>query len=250
MIAFFLNRNNKKATVLQVQRLCGSLNFLCKCIILGRVFLSRLYSIISGKPDLKQHHHVRITEENRQDLLIWRRFLYHPSIFCRPFLTTVEITFEDIDMYSDASGKLGFGAYCGSSWTYGKWEPEFLTKQNPSIEFLELYGLTIGVLLWLKRFPNRNVYIHCYNESVKEMVNGMSGKDRNSMLLLRLIVLECMVHNIHLEVKYVKTTDNGKADALSRLQFKRFRRLGPNMNDKPTELPQEIWPISKFWQDK
>ena len=36
MVEWFLNR--KKATVLQFQKLCGSLNFLCRCIVPGRVF--------------------------------------------------------------------------------------------------------------------------------------------------------------------------------------------------------------------
>ena len=43
MIAFFLNKKNKKATVYQIQKLCGYLNFLCKCIIPGRAFLRRTY---------------------------------------------------------------------------------------------------------------------------------------------------------------------------------------------------------------
>ena len=37
MIEFFLNRNNKKATVLQFQKLCGNLNFLCRCILPGSI---------------------------------------------------------------------------------------------------------------------------------------------------------------------------------------------------------------------
>ena len=41
MINWFLQR--RKATVLQFQKLCGSLNFLCRCIIPGRAFVRRLY---------------------------------------------------------------------------------------------------------------------------------------------------------------------------------------------------------------
>ena len=126
MIAFFLNKRNKKATVLQFQRLCGSLNFLCKCVIPGRVFLARLYSTISGNPNFKQHHHVKISEENRQDLQIWNKFLMHPSVFCRPFMSTIKLTSEDMDMYSDASRKIGFGVYCGSSWCFGRWDENFI----------------------------------------------------------------------------------------------------------------------------
>ena len=37
-VEFFLNKANKKATVLQFQKLCGTLNFLCQCIVQGEHF--------------------------------------------------------------------------------------------------------------------------------------------------------------------------------------------------------------------
>ena len=61
-------------------------------------------------------------------------------------------------MYSDASGKIGFGALCGSSWMYGRWG-NFLSE-DPSIEYLELFALTVGVLAWIKRFENGRIYIY------------------------------------------------------------------------------------------
>ena len=106
---------------------------------------------------LKQHHHVHISQKNHDDLLVWRQFLSHPSVFCRPFMDLIELNAEDIDMYSDASGSYtngGFGAYCGSSWCFGKWNTTFMQLARPSIEYLELYGLTVGVLLWIKRYKN------------------------------------------------------------------------------------------------
>ena len=67
------------------------------------------------------------------------------------------------------------------------------------------------------------------------------------MVLIRYIVLECLIHNVKLTAEWVSTGDNGKADALSRLEFDRFRRLGPNMDLTPRQLPVDIWPISKIW---
>ena len=228
MIEYFLNKENKKVTVHQIQKLCGFLNFLCKCIVPGRVFLRRLYSTIA-KPGLKQHHHVRITQENKQDLEIWRRFLRSPEVFAIPFIELGVIEAEDIDMYSDASGSMkkgGFGAYCGESWTAGKWDPIFMARCKPSIEFLELYALTVGVVLWIDRFKNRAINLFCDNTSVKNMVNKTVSGCKNCMVLLRVIVLYGLVHNVKIRVKYVSTKDNAKADALSRSQWKRFKDLG------------------------
>ena len=124
-------------------------------------------------------------------------------------------------MYSDASKSesKGFGAYCRSSWTFHQWEPGFIVQKNPSVEFLELYGLAVGVLLWIRRFRNRNMNLFCDNTTVRDQVNKQSARDKNAMYLLRRIVLECMVYNVNLKVKYVESAKNGKADALSRLQL-------------------------------
>ena len=66
-VTFFLHRKKNKATVLEFQKLCGILNFLCRCVVPGRAFLRRLY-VTNAK--LKPHHHVKITEENKLDLRV------------------------------------------------------------------------------------------------------------------------------------------------------------------------------------
>ena len=98
MIKYVLNK--KKMTILELQRICGYLNFLGRCIVPGRAFTRCLYSHM--KPELKQHHHFRITQEIRMDLGIWQQFLMHPSVFCRPFLDYTVVDSEDLDFYTDA----------------------------------------------------------------------------------------------------------------------------------------------------
>ena len=141
LVEFMLNKANKKATVLQFQRLCGTLNFLCKCIVPGRAFVTRLYP----PGHLKQHHHIRITEEHRSDLKIWQTFLNNAEVFSRPFMDFTKCIAYDIDMYSDASRNFekGVAAYCGTEWIFKKWDKDFMEKAQPSIQYLELYGVTI-----------------------------------------------------------------------------------------------------------
>ena len=70
-VEYFINKKNKKATVLEFQKLCGILNFLCRCIVPGRAFLRRLYMATAKNGQLlKPHYHVKISEENRLDLLV------------------------------------------------------------------------------------------------------------------------------------------------------------------------------------
>ena len=247
MIDKFLAK--KKATVLEFQKLAGSLNFLCRCIVPGRAFLRRLY--LPHVKGLKPHHHVKVTRENKLDLLTWKNFLAHPSVFARDFIQTDITSAQVLDMYSDASRnfKLGFGAYCGSEWTWGQWNEEFCNKVQPSIEYLELFGVTVGVLNWLRLFKNKKILLFCDNEAVVHMINNTSSKCRNCMILIRMIVLEGLICNTRVFAKYVKSKDNNKADALSRMQWSRFNALKvrDGMNEKPTAIPSNMWPMDKLW---
>ena len=250
-VHYFLNKKNKKAMLLEFQKLCGILNFLCRCIVPGRAFLGRLYAVTEGNSKLKAHHHIKITKENRSDLMVWQQFLMSPEGFYRPFMETVCINAAEIDMFSDASGnyKLGFGTYCEPEWTYGQWDEEFCSKVKPSIENLELFAVSIAIINWIKLFANRRIVLFCDNEAVVHMINNCSSSGKNCMVLMRIILVESMIRNVRIFAKHVGTKANGKADALSRLEFGRFYSLaGDSMNLKPSNIPQEIWPISKIWK--
>ena len=48
---------------------------------------------------------------------------------------------DQIGFYSDvtANSLLGYGAILGDNSIFGQWEPWFVVKQKPSIEFLEVF---------------------------------------------------------------------------------------------------------------
>ena len=154
LVELILERKSKKATVKELQQLCGFLNFLGRAIVPGRAFTHRLNAYTKGT--LKPHHHIRITQEIRLDLEMWKSFLHHPSIFARPFLDFTK-TAVTIPMYSDASKnlKLGFGATCETHWCYSQWNIDFILQRNPSIEYLELYALVVAVVLLINSYKNQ-----------------------------------------------------------------------------------------------
>ena len=245
MIELFLAK--KKVTVLQCQHLCGSLNFLCRCILPGRAFLRRLYAMTNGIQ--KQHYHVRVSPENCMDLQIWKHFLHNPNAYYRHFITGIHDA-TAIDMYSDASRNfsLGFGAYCGTEWTFGQWD-DFCRRVKPSIEYLELFGVTVAVKNWLRFFRNSKIILFCDNEAVVSMINHSTSKCPNCTVLIWIIVFEGLLQNSRVYARYVSSKDNGKADALSRFQWKCFEVLAKHdkMNERPIPIPQDIWPIEKIW---
>ena len=82
LIVSVLNKKSKKLTLNQLQKVCGFLNFLCRCVIPGRVFTRRMYAHTAGV--LKPYHHIKITSELRSDLEMWLDFLEFPSAYSRP----------------------------------------------------------------------------------------------------------------------------------------------------------------------
>ena len=177
LIQKMLNSKKHKATILQIQELAGFLNFLCRAVIPGHAFTARLYSLTAG--NLKPHHHVWLPMDVRKDLMMWEQFLddAETSVYCRPFMDFLKWTANDLNMASDAakSDKLGFGAYCENDWMRGDWSAEWIKNEDPSIEFLELFALTAGLMSWIHRFQNRRIWLFCDNESVVYMVNKISS---------------------------------------------------------------------------
>ena len=195
LIELIIEKKSKKATIKELQQLCGFLNFLGRAIVPGRAFTRRLYAYTKGA--LKPHHHVRITQEIRLDLEMWKNFLHHPSIFARLFLDFTKMAVV-IPMYSDASKnpKLGFGATCETHWCYNQWNLDFMQQHDPSIEYLELYALVVAVVLWIDSYKNQRVVIHCDNMSVIQMINSTTSSCRNCMVLIRIFTLECLKKNV------------------------------------------------------
>ena len=107
----------------------------------------------------------------------------------------------------------------------------------------------VAVLNWIKIFRNKRIILFCDNESVVYMINASSSKCKNCMMLIRTITVESLVRNVRVFAKHLGTKDNGRADALSRMDFPRFWKLseGKNVHGSPTGIPQEIRPMDKLW---
>ena len=118
-----------------------------------------------------------MTNEHKLDLATWQYFLSQPTIFSREFILPQIRTTQIIDIFSDASRnfKLGFGAYCGSEWSFGQWDEEFYSEVQPSIEYLELFGVAVAVLNWLKLFRNKKIVLFCDNQAVVNMINNSTS---------------------------------------------------------------------------
>ena len=256
LLSQMLTKKNRKTTVCELQRLTGFLNFLGRAIVPGRAFTHRMYAYTKSDK-LKLHHHVRFMGELRSNMVMWFSFLSEPTIFSHPFIDfETTLTPEQTKMFSDASGNfsLGFGAICSSSWMFGQWDNEFMKARNPTIEYLELFGVLAGVLTWLHRFHNKRIILFCDNSTVVEMINSTSSSCKQCMILIRQLVLESLKQNTRVFARHLSGKSNYFSDSLSRMDFDRFWRLSDTNNwhfeSTPTEPLASIWPVSKVWNDK
>ena len=263
----FLNYaiNKKKVTIKFVQQLTGTLNFLNKAIVPGRAFTRGMYSHLSLRNKrtsaiLKQYHHVNLTREFLMDCHMWLHFLNNTGScdqkLCRPFTDFHGLYSggEQLCFYSDASlaENRAMGVVFENYWLVAMWDKGFIKQHKPSIEFLELYALTVAILTWgdLPKLRNRKIIIFCDNESVLYMVNTSASSCPQCRKLIRILVLDSTKYNRRIVVQHVRSEANVLADALSRGQMNRFWACAPlQMSRTPDKIPPQLWPPQKIMQD-
>ena len=71
------------------------------------------------------------------------------------------------------------------------------------------------------------------------------------MGLIRLIVLESLIHNTRVFIPHVRRSSNNLADSLSCWGISKFKSLaetnGLEFDEVDTKVPNAIWPPEKIW---
>ena len=213
---------------------------------------------IKENDNIRSYHHVKLDREFKEDARIWLSFLTMNDCtsISRPFLDLKEDmpwqTSGQILFHSDdtANELLGLGFLFNENWT---WEPGFIRRLNPNIEFLELYAVAMGIFILSEELANKSSMVFCDNSSVVGMLNKSSSGCKYCMMLIRKITLRSLNYNFRIFRKHVKGTDNFLADNLSRMRINLFKKqvkkakriISPN----PSLLKSELWPLSAFWQN-
>ena len=207
---------------------------------------------------MKAHHHINLDSEFKEDCKTWKLFLEElPEVaISRPFVNWDDkFTPTRLRFFTDVSAKStnGLGGLFQPAWSYYQWEAGFIQKYEPSIEFLELYALCLGIFMWAERLCNKWIVIHCDNQAVIGMVNNTMSSCRFCMTLIRKLVLLCMRINLRIQVQYVRSKKNILSDSLSRMDFEKFnnrvKELGWKMEEHPTIAPPELWPLEHYWKN-
>ena len=228
-IAAFLHR--KKVTLKELQSLIGLLNFACSIVTPGRAFSRRLIDLTHGVKN--PGHYIRLSRETKEDLRLWQTFLssFNDVSF---FLDETWRNSNKLNLFTDASGSIGFGAIFGTEWCIAT-----LLFWNS----IQLSGaFACGVIICAT-----NLFYFLLHEALVHVINKKSCRDKSLMCFVRKMVLVCLQNNIVFKAKHIAGISNKLADSLSRFQVSTFHQLAPaNMNRLPTDIPLQLQPQS--WQ--
>ena len=139
-----------------------------------------------------------------------------------------------IDLYTDASETLGYGAVLGPQWLFGPWDDEW---RGQSITLLEFYPTVLAVSVWADNLSNKCISLHSDNRAVVDIINSQTSRDTKVLHLMRKPVLSCLRHNILFRAVHIPGINNNLADSLSRLQVGKFQALAPKACSFPVSIP-------------
>ena len=223
-------RTSKKCTKRELLSMIGKLSFACKVVPAGRIFLRRLIDLSCSVSKL--HHHIRITNEACLDLLWWSDFL--PSWSGTSMILESKQTLSSaMQLFTDASGSKGWGAFWSNYWLQSEWSPE---QSAQDIVWKELYAIVSVVNTWGHLCSRQKILFHCDNNTVVDIWQKGSTHCKEIMALVRLLYFCATHHNIHIMITHIAGINNNIADAISRFQMERFRTLAPAANLQPDPI--------------
>lgn len=105
----------------KLQSLLAKLNPVCQIMPMGQIFNRLLVAAMAGV--LAPGHCIRLTRGLKVDLQVWETFLdsYNGQSVC---MSDAMSSF-DLELFTDAAGSVGYGAYFCSQWSVGPWPEEF-----------------------------------------------------------------------------------------------------------------------------
>jgi len=146
-----------------------------------------------------------------------------------------------MQLFTDASGNEGWGAYWAGRWPRDCWSPK---QRDMNIAWKELYAITIAVhtrgILW----QWQKILFNCDNQTVVDIWEKGTTKSPEIMALVKLLYFCAAHHNINICIQHIPGIINKIADAISHFQDSCFKRLAPTANPMPDIIP--AWPAHAF----
>ena len=184
------------------------------------------------------HHRIKLNAEFWGDINWWLTYL--PNWNGVSFLYEADWTSTlDVELFMDASNK-GFGCYLQGQWCQGTFPSQSFGDKQMSINWHELYAITMALALWGPQLKGKHLLFHCNNTSVVHIMARASSHGKTMMVLVCTFTLLMMQHNVHIKIQHIAGVNNDMADVLSHFEMDRFQQLCLEAAPNPL-LPVKIW---------
>ena len=190
----------KKATKRHLLSLIGKLAFASKVVRSGRAFLGRLLG--AAKQAKALHHHLRLNEEARADLLWWHHCIAsHNGVF---FYDVAWDRDDVTHIFTDASNT-AFGGKCNNEWFQIAYQGKYSSMLSKSINWREFHAAVVALVTWAKSLAGKPVVFHIDNTTVCFILNKLYSPVKELMHFAREWCLLIEQYNISVAVVYKKT---------------------------------------------
>jgi hypothetical protein len=159
----------------------------------------------------KREHPIRLNCEFRRDLEWRHKFLstwHGVSFWLYPGIPVI----TDLQVVSDASGAIGYGAFYNQEWFNGVWVE---TQVTQSIAYKELFPIVLAAHVWGQGWAKQHILFRSDNEAVVFMLNSRTSKVPELMRLLMSLLLAAARFNFTFSSLHIPGAHNSIADALS-----------------------------------
>ena len=221
----------KSLSLLDIQHITGYLNFLSTVIPLGRTFLRRLYNMELHFPPGARSSKRRLSREAGKDLSWWHQVLRNT-----PERSIALQKREVVQAWSDAASTEGLGAFFLESTqttpqpdaAFSIAFPKYIIEAKEHINTLEMRAVEQVLLYWGRLWRGKLLVIHVDNQAV---AYGLAKRTMRGapMRVLRRCLLLAAEYDLDLEARWVSTTENALADALSRADYYRITNIAPQL---------------------
>ena len=220
-----------------LESLVGLLQHASKVVRPGRIFLRRLYDLLKRTQSFKEHFFVRLNAECQADIEWWHSFVSAWNGVSMLRSARVNAA-PDVNVWSDASGGWGCGAFWQGQWFQIPWGA--LPISGASISPKEFFPIIVACIVWGERWRDKRVCLHCDNMAVVNVINNQTAKEPLLCHHLRCLFFASAYFGFEVVSRHTPGASNTAADALSRNNMPLFRSQMQQAALCPTLVPVEL----------
>jgi hypothetical protein len=201
----------RRASKREIQQIVGKLNWCSRVVQGGRTFMQNLIDLIAKLK--KPHHHIRLSNAAREDLLWWKTGLelFHGRTgFC------CDVPLPNYEFSTDAC-LVGGGAHFRNDWFYVNWATDMPEKAASHINVLELETIHLAAEYWGSKWQGLHILVRSDNSATVSAINKGTSKSPELLSIVQRLFWLSVKYQFKLSALFIPGRLNILSDLISRL---------------------------------